>query len=123
LLIGNRDRRRDPPSGTPATLHGGAARLDDLKEIVEDTIGHVFVKDPLIPESLKIKLQTLEFDTLLVRHIPKYQNPEIRLTGLRADRSEFRTSDFDGILSVGVRVLEALELFGKRCSRHGRQVG
>jgi hypothetical protein len=120
LGVGNGDRRSDTPTGTPAAFHGGAARLDDLQEIIENSIRYVFVEDPFVPEFLQVKLQALKFYALLVRHVSKHQDAKIRLTGLWANRSEFRASDFDGILSVWIRVVETFELVGKRCSRHGR---
>lgn len=119
LSEGNGDRRSDAPTGAPAAFHGGAARLDDLQEIIENSIRYVFVEDPFVPEFLQVKLQALKFYALLVRHVSKHQDAKIRLTGLWANRSEFRASDFDGIFSVWIRVVETFELVGKRCSRHG----
>ena len=91
-----------------------------MKKVVEDSVGHIFVENTFVAEPLQVQLKALEFDTLLVRNVPKDQSSEIWLAGFWADGSEFRTSDFDAILSVRVGVVKALELVGKWCSRHGK---
>lgn len=91
-----------------------------MEEIVEDPVGHIFVENSFIAEFLQVQLETLELNTLLVRNVSKHKRSEIGLPGFRTDRSEFGAYDFDAILSVRVRVVKALELVGKRCSRHGR---
>jgi hypothetical protein len=91
-----------------------------MEEIIEDPIGHIFVENSFVAEFLQVEFEALEFDTLLVRNVAKHERSEIGLAGFRTDRSEFGTHDFDAILSVRVRVVKALELVGKRCSRHGR---
>lgn len=91
-----------------------------MEKVVEDSVGHIFVENTFVAEPLQVQLKALELDTLLVRNVPKDQSSEIWLAGFRTDGSEFGTHDFDAILSVWVGVVKALELVGKRCSRHGR---
>lgn len=116
LGVRDGDGRCDTAPGPPATFERGASRLDDLDKVIEYPVGHVFVEDPLISKLLQIEFQALELDACLVRHVSKHQRAKIRLAGFRADRGEFRASDFDGILATGIGVVEALELIGEGCS-------
>lgn len=90
-----------------------------MEKIVENPVGHIFVENSFVAEFLQVEFEALELDTLLVRNVAKHERSEIGLAGFRTDRSEFGTHDFDAILSVRVGVVKALELVGKRCSRHG----
>jgi hypothetical protein len=91
-----------------------------VEKVVEDSVGHIFVENTFVAEPLQVQLKALELDTLLVRNVAKHERSEVWLAGFRTDRSEFGTHDFDAILSVWVGVVEALELVGKWCSRHGK---
>ena len=91
-----------------------------MEKVVENPVGHIFVENSFVAEFLQVQLETLELNTLLVRNVSKHKRSEIGLACFRTDRSEFGAYDFDAILSVRVRVVKALELVGKRCSRHGR---
>ena len=113
------DRRGDPAACSPATFEGRTARFDDFEEVIENSVRHVFVENPLVSELLQVELEAFELHAFSIRNVPENQRTEVRLAGFGADRSELGAKDFDGILSVRVRVIEALELVGKRCSWHG----
>lgn len=113
------DRRGDPATCSPATFEGRAARFDDFEEVIENSVRHVFVKNPLVAKLLQVELETFKLDTFFIWNVPENERSEVRLAGFRADRSELGAKDFDGILSVCVRVIEAFELVSKRCSWHG----
>ena len=113
------NRRGDPAACSPATFEGRTARFDDFEEVIENSVRHVFVENSLVAELLQVELEAFELHAFSIRNVPENQRTEVRLAGFGADRSELGAKDFDGILSVRVRVIEALELVGKRCSWHG----
>ena len=119
MRVRDGDRRGDPAACSPATFEGRAARFDDLEEVIENSVRDVFVENPLVSELLQVEFEAFELDAFSIRNVPENERTEVRLAGFGTDRSELGAEDFDGILSVWVRVIEALELVGKRCSWHG----
>ena len=112
------DRRGNPAACSPATLECRTARLDDGQEVIENPIRHVFVEDSFVSELLQVELKALELDAFSVRDVAKNEGAEVRLAGFWTNRGKLGAKDFDGILSIWIRVIEALELVGEGCSWH-----
>ena len=96
------------------------SRLTDRYKIVQNTIGDIFVEDPLIAKLLQIQFQALELDAQLAWYIAKDQCPKVGLSGFRANRRKLRTGNFDFVSAVGKTILENFELVLKR-SGHRRK--
>jgi hypothetical protein len=118
LGVFDRDHGGDSPSWAPTAFQLRSPRGHDREKIIEDSIGHVLVKNTLVAKPLQIKLETLELNTLLVRDISKGESSEIWLTRFRTDRREFRTNDLDKILAVWIGIIKALQLFDERGPWH-----
>ena len=78
-----------PTARRPLTFHSRGFRLYNCDEVVHDAIGHRFVKDPFIAESLQVHFQALQFHADLVGNVGENDFSVIGLTGLRAHRREF----------------------------------
>ena len=65
----------------------GAMRLGQM---IDDLIGHCFMKTAAIAKRPEIELERLEFDAQPIGHVLQFQRGEIRLAGLWAQTGEFR---------------------------------
>ena len=77
-----------------------------MERSINDRVRDVLVKDSLIAETLQVKLQAFELNTLLVGRVGDRQRAEVRLAGARAHRREFRSDDLDLVIAVGKLVFK-----------------
>jgi hypothetical protein len=112
------DDRRDSAASTPVAFERHASRIHNGHKVVQDTIGNVLVEDSLVAKFLKVQLQALQFDTFQVRDVSKDERAEIWLASFGAHRCKLGAFDFDMVVAVGERVIEAFELILKRRAGH-----
>lgn len=96
------------------------SRLTDRYEVVQNTIGDVFIENSLVAKLLQIQFQTLELDAQFAWYVAKDQRPKVGLTCFRANRRKLRASNFDFVSAIGKTILENFELVLKR-SGHRRK--
>ena len=76
------------------------ARINGRDEIVQNLVGHRFMKTAFVAESPDVKLQTFEFDAEFVWNIVKRQRGKVGLTGDRAQAGKF--GDFHMNLKIAL---------------------
>ena len=87
-----------------------ATRLDFEHEIVQNAVGHIFIKNTLVTKILKIQFQAFKFDAFFIGHIAESHDPEIGLAGFWTDGSEFGAFDFDSVISIGELIFKRFEI-------------
>ena len=88
-------------------------------QIIQYLIRDRFVKGTLVAIRPDIQLQGFELDALHIGHIFEEDIGEIRLSGQRAQTSELRQIDTDGVITLGLGVGESVE-FSAWCRGHGQ---
>src|SRR5437870_3933189 len=88
--VGRRHAGGDAAARRESGLEGHRPRLEDGRQVVENTIGHVFIKDADVPELLQIELQAFQLHALAIGHVGDGERAEIGLPGLGTDRRELR---------------------------------
>src|SRR5689334_13942298 len=106
-------------------------------KIVQDAVDGALVEDPVVPEAPQIELETLELQAETVRHVVDQDRPKVRCTAFelpqlgrvaldaadRTERRELRALHADGVVPIGVRIVEGLQQFWLgHGSRMARQV-
>src|ERR1035441_4861748 len=94
------------------------ARRHRAREMVDDLVGHGLVERAAVAKRPDIELEGLELNAEPVGHIFELEGREIRLPGARTQAGEFRNADPDGVVGLGGRIGESLDLAG-RMARHG----
>lgn len=84
-------------------------RVAGAREIFENHVDHMFVKNLDVTKRVDIKLQTLELDTPFVGNILEPNNREVREIREGADRSELGDLKLDPNLAPGEFVKEGIE--------------
>jgi hypothetical protein len=72
------------------------------------------VEGAVVAEAVHVELQGLGFDEPGTRHVIDHQNREVRLSGDRAERGEFRHGEAREVIRVRMRVRHPVELRGFR---------
>ena len=90
------------------------ARFHHGNEILDDLICQPLVKDSLVTIRLKVELQTLKFDALLIWNERKGQRAIVRLSRDGAQRRELRANVRDNVISSRKRIVKEDENFGRR---------
>ena len=108
LLVGGRDRRRNPPSCREITYHRHSLRCTDRDEIVEDLVGHRFIENAAVAEVDHVVLERLQLDAALAGNVGDADLAEVGQAGFRANGSELRTTDGDFVIASWTRVRERL---------------
>ena len=85
------------------------ARLGGCHQVIQNAVGDGFVKGALVAEGPDIELETLQFDTGLIRNIVQIERGEVRLAGFRAQAGEFRDFHVNMEIAAGLRVVEGFE--------------
>lgn len=67
-----------------------SSRFTGLYQIIQNSVCHRFIKNALVPESVKVELQSFQFKATLIRHIVNGNRGKVRHSRHRADRSELR---------------------------------
>jgi len=104
--------RISPKSGRPVfgqTDVNSGQRIASGDEVFENDVDDVLVEDLHVAKRIDVKLQTLQLDTALVRHVGDADFTEVRQARLRADRRELRVADGDLVIAAGLGVGESLE--------------
>ncbi len=91
----NRDVGTNATPGREGCNKLHVTRLCDGDEVVQNAIGDILVKNPLVAKSLEVELQALEFHAYLVWRIDQRNRAEIGLPGLGADGRKFWTDGLD----------------------------
>src|ERR1051326_1330901 len=118
-----RDDRLDASPNVEVTRHLHPSWFAGRREIVEDAIHCPFIEDPVVAKAPEIELETLELEAEPVGHVVDEYRPEIRrparqlsqLLGIAfdaaggAERRELGTLHADGVVAVGIGILEGLE--------------
>ncbi len=112
------NNRSDTAARTPPAFQRDTTRLDYRNEVIENSIGHVFVEDSFVSKLLQIQLEALQFYAFRVRHVTEDERSKVRLSRLGTHRGKLRAFDLNVILSIRERVVEALKLILERCARH-----
>ena len=100
----------DPTAGREPRYDRHASRLAGATEIVQDVIGQCLVKNASVAKALHIDLQTLEFNAGLVGTVLHGDLTEIGLARLRTDTGKLWAANRDGIVSLGIWVVEQFDL-------------
>src|SRR5690242_21894471 len=117
------DDRLDPAANVEITRHLHPPWSACGGEVVEDPVHRALVEDPVVAIAPEIELEALELEAEPVGHVVDEERPEIGssarklpdLLGIALDTTEwaqlreFRTLHADGVVPIGVRVLEGLE--------------
>ncbi len=64
----------------PATFDRCGPWLHNSNEVVHDPVGHGFVEDAFVAETLQVHLQAFQLHAHFVRNVGKHNFPVIRLT-------------------------------------------
>ena len=72
-----------------------AQRIAGGDEVFENDVDYVLVEDFHVAEGIYVELQTLQFDTTLVRNIFETDGGEVRKIRERADRRELGNLEID----------------------------
>lgn len=84
----------------------GAACAD---QIVQNAVGHGFMKCSLVAEGSDIKFERFQFDTRLVRKILDENRGEVRLPGLRAQARKLWNFYMNCVISIRLWIIESFE--------------
>ncbi len=110
--------------GEDAAAHvelGGQPHEPGLRrgdEVVQDAVGHRFVKGAFIAEGPDVELEAFQFHAFLVGDVIQIERGEIRLPGLGAQAGEFGDFHVDVKIAPGLRIVEGFEGFAG-LTRHG----
>jgi hypothetical protein len=81
-----------------------ANRINGGDNVIQDSIGNMFVENPLIPVGEHVKFQGFQLDDLLIRDITDMNGTEIRLTRLGAHCRELGTLDINLVFPIRVLI-------------------
>lgn len=99
----------DSATGIEDTRYLDIAGVHKLNEVLHDDIDAILVEISVITEREEVELETLTLHHALPRDVADVDMAEIRLSGLGAEGSEFRTVERDQILVLWVLVGERLQ--------------
>ena len=88
--------------------HGHLARPADGDQIVEDLIGHGFMKRALVAVGPHIELEGFEFDAKLIGHVGNANRGEVGLAGPGADTGKLGALHIDFKVALRPRVGKGL---------------
>src|SRR5262249_8140805 len=117
-FVSCRDQRSEAAARGKVADHGSTDRFRRCHHVLQDSIGHVLLKDPDIEVCEQVHLVRLQLETQLVRHVAQHDPAEIRKPGFRTDAGELRHHDFDFVISELVR--PALDLRQRRIDTAAR---
>ncbi len=80
-----RDICADSASGTERSHYLDATGMQRFNQIVQNAVGHILIKDPLVAERLQVQFQTLQLDAFLVGSVRKRQRAKVWLACFRTD--------------------------------------
>ena len=96
-------------SGEEFAPYFDIAWMEKLDEVTHDDIHAVLMEITVIAEAEKIELQGLAFHHVLIRNIGNINGRKVRLPRLRAEAGEFRTVEFDEIVTIRVLIRDAFQ--------------
>ena len=86
------------------------SRLGRSHEVIQNSIGDVFVENAFVAKSLEVHFQALEFDAEFVWNVPKRELSEIGLARLGTDGGKFGAKMLDGVVTLRERVFKNFQL-------------
>src|SRR3990172_3854082 len=101
------------PNGEGAA-HAAPARFERRYDIVEDLVGHVFVKNAFVPVGPQVELEGFRLEDARPGHVLDGDRGEIRLSGGRAHAGELVALQSDQVVPLGMVVGKGLQLLGGR---------
>lgn len=104
------DPRRDAATGCELGHERHPSRLENGDQIIKNSIGDVFVKDPFVAKCLEVQFEALEFHAGALWNVAKRKGAKIGLPRLGANRSKFRTDNFDRVVPTGKLVDESFKV-------------
>ena len=102
----------DAAAGGEDTGYLKVLRIHQLHKVLHDDVHAVFVEIPVVAERKEIEFQRLRLHHFLPRDVGDVNRGKVGLTGLRAQRSELRTTESNQILVIRMFVYEGLKHFG-----------
>jgi len=96
----------DPSSDVKIPFNRDPPRPGYLHQIIENPIGHLFVKMPFVAVRPKIEFETFELHAAPVRNVADPKRRKIGLGGPGANAGEFRAIKRNLILPIRIRVGE-----------------
>ena len=107
----------------PRTYHSRSqaheAWRDCLDQIVQNGIGHRFVKRALVAIRPHVKLQAFQLDVALVGNEVEHHRREVRLAGQRTQARELRNFHSHPVIALRRRVGESFEDLRGACGHAG----
>lgn len=107
------------------------ARLCGLDQIIENAVGDVLVKMPLVAKSPDVQLQAFKLDAGFVGDVVEIKRGEIWLAGFGAQAGEFGDFHVDMKITLGFGVGKGFQDAGRRgghgglgveCAKHKKAV-
>ena len=99
----------EPTAGGPAALDPEFAWLYDGDEVVQNSVGDLFVENAFISKTLQVHFKTLELHANFVGNVDQHDRAVIRLPGLGAYRRELGAVVLDREITLRGRVFENFE--------------
>jgi len=88
--------------------HRHLARLTGSDQVVENLVGHGFVKGTLVAIGPQVEFERFELEANLIRHVGDSDCGEVGLAGPGADTSELGALHIDGKVALRSRIGEGL---------------
>src|SRR5262249_21670874 len=99
-IVGGGDDGSESAAGGECADHGRRDRVGCLHHVAKDAIDDVFLKDADVSVRKKVHLVAFQLQTALIRDVFEQNLAEVGKAGLRTDRSEFRSVDFDLVIGI-----------------------
>jgi len=110
--------RSDTASSAPTAFERDATGFYDRYEVIENSIGYVFVEDSFVSKLLQIQLEAFQLHAFCIRNVAKDEGSKVRLSRLGTHGGKLGAFDLNVILAIREGVVEALKLILERCARH-----
>ena len=102
----------DAAAGGEDTRYLEVLRVHQFDQVFHDDVDTIFVEIAVVAEREEVEFERLGLHHLLPRDVGDVNRGKVGLTGLRAQRSELRTTESNQILVIRMFVYEGLKHFG-----------
>lgn len=104
------DNRFDPAAQVEIAHDLTSQRLASCDDVVEDLVGNVFVKYPLLAIGKQVEFQRLQFNDLPIGNVFDPNRAKVGLTGPGTNGRKLRTGDSNLVFSSTVLIWKCIEL-------------